>query len=31
MSYIKVYVSDTEAVEACIRFIDDDDDDDDFG
>ena len=30
MSYIKVYVSDTEAVEACIRFIDDDDDDD-FG
>jgi len=28
-SYIKVYVSDTEAVEACIRFVDDDDDDDD--
>jgi len=28
MSCIKVYVSDTEAVEACIRFIDDDDDDD---
>jgi len=26
MSCIKVYVSDTEAVEACIRFIDDDDD-----
>ena len=26
MSYIKVYFSDTEAVEACIRFIDDDDD-----
>ena len=25
-SYIKVYVSDTEAVEACIRFVDDDDD-----
>ena len=24
-SYIKVYVSDTEAVEACIRFVDDDD------
>jgi len=22
------YVSDTEAVEACIRFVDDDDDDD---
>jgi len=28
VSYIKVYVSDTEAVEACIRFVDDDDDDD---
>ena len=26
-----IYVSDTEAIEACIRFLDDDDDDDDRG
>ena len=28
-SHILKFISDTEAVEACIRFVDDDDDDDD--